>query len=161
MSPKGVFPIWGLPNSPIYVHLQPVSPNFLHPRRTLSLGSLSMAPPRTNRTFIRAANRWHPQSKPILLTHMLVINHLHQRELVRNSSTQALSLHYRKVFTFISLVDSQYMTPNDPAGQKQVIYAQVLLWPTQNQLKRSIWEFTQYQKLLMIPRVSIISFEKL
>ena len=77
-----------------------------------------MAPPRTNRTCIRAANRWHPQSKPILLTHMLVINHLHQRELVRNSSTQALSLHYRKVFTFISLVDSQYMTPNDPAGQK-------------------------------------------
>ena len=43
---------------------------------------------------------------------------MHQRELVRNSSTQALSLHYRKVFTFISLVDSQYMTPNDPAGQK-------------------------------------------
>lgn len=70
--------------------------------------------------LIRAANRWHQQSKPILLLHtcdMLVINHLHLRELVRNSSTKALSLHYRKVFTFISLVNSQYMTPNDPAGQ--------------------------------------------
>ena len=78
-----------------------------------------MAPPRTNRTCIRAANRWRSAVEAnFTYTHMLVINHLHQRELVRNSSTQALSLHYRKVFTFISLVDSQYMTPNDPAGQK-------------------------------------------
>ena len=110
------FPTWGFPNSPIYVHLQPVSPNFLHPRRTLSLGlCLWRHLEQTVLVFELPIGGIRSQSQFYL--HMLVINHLHQRELVRNSSTQALSLHYRKVFTFISSVDSQYMTTNDSAGQ--------------------------------------------